>query len=67
MKLTLAKTSNFGVVECGFWTDENNRDRLDKNSVTVKLSGTDGKLYNTYVKAKKYQPTVTILGKNYQP
>lgn len=81
MKLTLAKTSNFGVVECGFWTDENNevwmtreqvanaleytsadairkihernRDRLDKNSVTVKLSGTDGKLYNTYVYNQK--------------
>lgn len=28
---------------------ERNKDRLDKFSVTVKLSGTDGKLYNTYL------------------
>ncbi|MBW2084411.1 MAG: Bro-N domain-containing protein [Deltaproteobacteria bacterium] len=28
---------------------ERNKERLDKFSVTVKLSGTDGKLYNTYL------------------
>ncbi|WP_216363842.1 BRO-N domain-containing protein [Moorella sp. E306M] len=28
---------------------ERNRDRLDRFSVTVKLSGTDGKLYDTYL------------------